>query len=52
MLLAIKSVIDDRNSYTKASTNYNASHSTLQDRVKKIKKWKNRILMSFYFILF
>ena len=37
MLLAIKAVIDDKNSYNKASTNYNVPHSTLQYRVKEIK---------------
>lgn len=40
MLLAIKAVIDDKNSYSKASTNYNVPHSTLQDRVRKIKDGK------------
>ncbi|KAL4084656.1 hypothetical protein QTP88_027583 [Uroleucon formosanum] len=40
MLFAIKSVIDDKNSYTKASANYNVPHSTLQDRVKKLKMVK------------
>lgn len=40
MLLAIKSVIDDKNSFNKASTNYNVPHYTLQDKVKKIKDGK------------
>jgi len=40
MLLAVKSEIDDKNSFNKASTNYNVPHSTLQDRVKKIKNGK------------
>jgi hypothetical protein len=31
MLLAIKAVIDEKNSYNKASTDYNVAHSTLQD---------------------
>lgn len=40
MLLAIKAVIDDKNSYNKASITYNVPHSTLQDRVRKIKDGK------------
>jgi hypothetical protein len=40
MLFAIKSVINDKNSYTKVSTNYNVSTPFNSTRVKKIKDGK------------